>query len=68
MYRRLKLLEDKGRICNCSDLNKCEIPTNNGGFKETTIYNLNVLNQLAMVCIESDEIIKKTVYPELTIK
>ena len=54
MYRRLKLLEEKGRICNCSDLNKCEIPTNNGGFKETTIYNLNVLNQLAMVCIESD--------------
>lgn len=54
MYRRLKLLEEKGRICNCSDLNKCEIPTNNGGFKETTIYNLNVLNQLVMVCIESD--------------
>lgn len=54
MYRRLKLLEEKGRICNCSDLNKCEMPTNNGGFKETTIYNLNVLNQLAMVCIESD--------------
>ena len=30
------------------------MPTNNGGSKETTIYNLNVLNQLAMVCIESD--------------
>ena len=53
MYRRLKLLEEKGRISRCSDLNNVDIPTETGAVK-TTIYNLNVLNQLAMVCIESD--------------
>lgn len=54
MYRRLKLLEEKGRITSCSDLNKTPIPDSLGVLHETTIYNLNVLNQLAMVCIESD--------------
>ena len=53
MYRRLKLLEEKGRISRCSDLNNVDMPTETGAVK-TTIYNLNVLNQLAMVCIESD--------------
>ena len=53
MYRRLKLLEEKGRISRCSDLNNVDIPTETGAAK-TTIYNLNVLNQLAMICIESD--------------
>ena len=53
MYRRLKLLEEKGRISRCSDLNNVDVPTETGAVK-TTIYNLNVLNQLAMVCIESD--------------
>ena len=52
MYRRLKLLEEKGRISRCSDLNNVDVPTDTGAVK-TTIYNLNVLNQLAMVCIES---------------
>ena len=54
MYRRLKLLEEKGRITSCSDLNKTSIPDSLGVLHETTIYNLNVLNQLAMICIESD--------------
>ena len=54
MYRRIKLLEEKGRITSCSDLNKTPIPDSLGVLHETTIYNLNVLNQLAMVCIESD--------------
>ena len=54
MYRRLKLLEEKGRITSCSDLNKTPIPDSLGVLHETTIYNLNVLNQLAMICIESD--------------
>ena len=54
MYRRIKLLEEKGRIRSCSDLNKTPIPDSLGVLHETTIYNLNVLNQLAMVCIESD--------------
>ena len=53
MYRRLKLLEEKGRISRCSDLNNVDMPTETGAVK-TTIYNLNVLNQLAMTCIESD--------------
>lgn len=53
MYRRIKLLEEKCRISRCSDLNNVDIPTETGAVK-TTIYNLNVLNQLAMVCIESD--------------
>ena len=53
MYRRLKLLEEKCRISRCSDLNNVDVPTETGAVK-TTIYNLNVLNQLAMVCIESD--------------
>ena len=53
MYRRLKLLEEKGRISRCSDLNNVDVPTDTGAVK-ATIYNLNVLNQLAMVCIESD--------------
>ena len=37
----------------CSDLNNVDVPTETGAVK-TMIYNLNVLNQLAMVCIESD--------------
>ena len=53
MYRRLKLLEEKGRISRCSDRNNVNVPTDTGAVR-TTIYNLNVLNQLAMVCIESD--------------
>ena len=53
MYRRIKLLEEKGRIASCSDLNKTSIPDSLGVSHETTIYNLNVLNQLAMICIES---------------
>lgn len=49
LNRRLHKLEEVGRICIVTDLLQCRMPTNNGGFKETTIYNLNVLNQLAMV-------------------
>ena len=49
LNRRLHKLEEVGRICIVTDLIQCKIPTNNGGSKETTIYNLNVLNQLAMV-------------------
>lgn len=53
MYRRIKLLEEKSRISRCSDLNNVDVPTETGAVK-TTFYNLNVLNQLAMICIESD--------------
>ena len=27
----------------------CKMPTNNGGYQDVQLYNLNVLNQLAMV-------------------
>ena len=63
LHRRLKLLEEKGRICNCLDLKKCEIPTNNGGFIETTFYNLNVLNQLAVVEYKNNKL--NDVYKQL---
>ena len=43
------------RISRFSDLKNVNIPTEAGAVK-TTFYNLNVLNQLAMACID-DEII-----------
>ena len=53
LWRKLEILEEKGRISRVSDMKQVDIPTETGAAK-TTIYNLNVLNQLAMVCIESD--------------
>ena len=49
----LSELEEYQRISRLSDLTNVDIPTETGAVK-TTIYNLNVLNQLAMICIESD--------------
>ena len=49
LWRRLNKLEHVGRINGVSDLKQCEMPTNNGGHQDVKIYNLNVLNQLAMV-------------------
>ena len=63
MYRRLKLLEEKGRISRVADMSIIDIPTNNGGFKETTIYNLNVLNQLAVVEYKNNKL--NDVYKQL---
>ena len=51
--RKIDRLEQVGRISRGTDLSIVDIPTETGAVK-TTIYNLNVLNQLAMVCIESD--------------
>lgn len=48
LNRRLNKLEKVGRLSG-SDLNLIKIPDNNGRDHESTIYNLNVLNQLAMV-------------------
>ena len=31
------------------------MPTNNGGYQDVRLYNLNVLNQLAMVCIDNEK-------------
>lgn len=49
LWRRLKKLEEVGRISSCSDLNNCKMPIDNGGYQNIKVYNLNVLNQLAMV-------------------
>ena len=49
LNRRLHKLEEVGRIASISDMIKTSIPDSLGVLHETTIYNLNVLNQLAMV-------------------
>ena len=49
LNRRLHDLEECERIQSFSDLVKIKIEDNNGRGHETTLYNLNVLNQLAMV-------------------
>lgn len=48
LYNRLSELEECERISRLQDLANVDIPTETGAVK-TTIYNLNVLNQLAMV-------------------
>lgn len=48
LYNRLSELEEYQRISRLHDLVIVNIPTETGAVK-TTIYNLNVLNQLAMV-------------------
>ena len=48
LNRRLHDLEECERISRLSDLVNVTIPTETGAVK-TTLYNLNVLNQLAMV-------------------
>ena len=48
LWRRLNDLEECERISRFSDLMQVYIPTETGAVK-TTLYNLNVLNQLAMV-------------------
>ena len=48
LNRRLSKLEEKGRISRGTDILNAGMPTATGAVK-TTIYNLNVLNQLAMV-------------------
>ena len=49
LRNRLIELEECGRIQSGQDFNQIKIADNNGRGQETTIYNLNVLNQLAMV-------------------
>ena len=55
LNRRLSKLEEVGRL-SVSDMKKIKIPDNNGRGHETTIYNLNVLNQLAMVELDNDKL------------
>ena len=49
LRNRLIELEECERIQSGQDFNQIKIPDNNGRDHESTIYNLNVLNQLAMV-------------------
>ena len=49
LNRRLHDLEECGRIQSGQDFNQIKIADNSGRGHETTLYNLNVLNQLAMV-------------------
>ena len=49
LNRRLRDLEECERISRLSDRTKIKIEDNNGRGHEITLYNLNVLNQLAMV-------------------
>ena len=50
LWRWLGRLEKARRISTFSDMKKWSIPHAQGGSTPTTLYNLNVLNQLAMVC------------------
>ncbi len=56
LWRWLRRIEKAHRISSCSDLNKTPIPDSCGVPHETTLYNLNVLNQLAMVCIDNEKL------------
>ena len=64
LWRKINLLKDKGRVvvdtC-CSKMDNADVATiklmyEDGTPREIQIYNLNILNQLAMICIESDKL------------
>ena len=56
LWRWLEKLENASRIQSVSDMKQIKINDNNGRGHETTLYNLNVLNQLAMVCIDNEKL------------
>ena len=56
LWRRLEKLEKVSRVCILSDVIEYELPTNSGGYIYGQLYNLNVLNQLAMVCIDNENL------------
>ena len=55
LWRWLGKLEKARRIASVSDITLVNVPTTTGA-KRTTFYNLNVLNQLAMVCIDNEKL------------
>ncbi len=55
LWRWLEKLEKASRIQSVSDMTQIKINDNNGRGHETTLYNLNVLNQLAMACIDNEK-------------
>ena len=56
LWRRLEKHEKVSRVCILSDVIEYELPTNSGGYIYGQLYNLNVLNQLAMVCIDNENL------------
>ena len=56
LWSRLEKLEQVSRVCILSDVIEYELPTNSGGYIYGQLYNLNVLNQLAMVCIDNEKL------------
>ena len=55
LWRWLERIEKARRISLVSDMILVNVPTATGA-KRTTLYNLNVLNQLAMVCIDNEKL------------
>ena len=56
LWRWLGRLEKARRISTFSDMKKWSIPHAQGGSTPTTFYNLNVLNQLAVVCLDNEKL------------
>ena len=56
LWRWLEKLEKARRIASVSDMTQTYIQDSCGVPHETTLYNLNVLNQLAMVCIDNEKL------------
>ena len=56
LWRWLGRLEKARRIASFSDMKKTSILDSDGVPHETTLYNLNVLNQLAMACIDNEKL------------
>ena len=55
LWRWLERLEKAHRISRFSDMKNVNVSTSTGAVK-TTLYNLNVLNQLAMACIDNEKL------------
>lgn len=55
LWRWLERLDRAHRISRLSDMVNVNVPTATGAVK-TTLYNLNVLNQLAMACIDNEKL------------
>lgn len=56
LWRWLERLEKARRIQSVSDMIQIKIADENGRGHETKLYNLNVLNQLSMVCIDNEKL------------
>lgn len=55
LWRWLERLEKAHRISRFSDMKNVNVGTSTGAVR-TTFYNLNVLNQLAMACIDNEKL------------